>query len=192
MSRQSLRNMFAAAAISAIALGAALAPTDASAFGRGGGFHFGGNHFAGNHFGGRNWGRSPTRPQPVPIHWPRPHPWPIGCHGFHCGHGPHRYGIYGGVEDATVVQVAPPVQAVVSCPTPVADGSFIMVAFVPTATAAEITSFLQSYKADISDGPDADGIYRVKVSAERLSRADMENLIASIKEQTAVVRYVAA
>lgn len=94
------------------------------------------------------------------------------------------------VEDATVVETPAPVQAVAACP--VADGSFIMVAFVPTATAADITAFLQSYKADVSEGPDPDGVYRIKVSTEKLSPADMEKLIASIKAQTAVVSYVAA
>ena len=211
MSPQSFRNMFAVVAIGAVTLGATLAPTGALAFGRLGGGHFAGGHLGGGHLGGRNWGHSPIgtshpgnfvrnwprpNPYPHPHPWPHPHPhpWPIHCHGLHCGHWPY-HGIgrpYDGVEDGTVVQSEPPVQPVATCPAQVADGSFISVAFVPTATAADITSFLQSYEADITYGPDADGIYRVKISPETLSQADLENLIASIKAQTAIVRYVAA
>ncbi len=238
MSRKSLRNIFAAAALGAVALGAVLAPTGAMAFGHGGGgfggghmgggsfggSHFSGGHFGGSHFGGSRFGghptavfgRHPTRvgglhPGRGPGHpWPRRPGRPIWgnhnwCHHYHCG---PRWGggvyagggdVYSG-GDAPVTPVAPvatpiysarpAMQAPATCA--VAGGSTIMVAFVPTATAADITAFLQGFKADIADGPDNDGVYRLKIGDQQMSQADMQNLIASMRSQTAIIRYVAA
>ncbi len=48
---------------------------------------------------------------------------------------------------------------------PAAGGTFILVAFTPTATAAEIAEGLNEAGMTIVDGPRAGGVYRVRVTA---------------------------
>jgi hypothetical protein len=200
MSRQSSHTLFAAVALGALALGTTLSAPEAEAFGRGG---LGASHVPTVHVTGARFHASTLRGGPARVgrgDGPRPYPHPVGCHfGTHCrghfpiwGHRhfwPHPYGI---VVGAPIVPVAGPVQVAATCGKPIASGTFITVAFVPTATAADITAFLLQYKAEIMDGPNLEGIYRLKVSDQALSVADLQNLMDAIKAQTAIVRYAAA
>jgi anti-sigma factor RsiW len=47
---------------------------------------------------------------------------------------------------------------------PAADGTFILVSFAPSATAAQITEALGEARMSIADGPRAGGIYRVRLA----------------------------
>ncbi len=71
-------------------------------------------------------------------------------------------------------------------------GSFVMVKFVPGATSAEITRFLDLHRLAIVDGPRADGIYRVRVSANTLARDEVTRLAARMRENGAVINFAVA
>jgi hypothetical protein len=49
-------------------------------------------------------------------------------------------------------------------------GSFAMVQFVPQTSAAEISAFLKNNKLAIVDGPNADGLFKVRIAAQALPK----------------------
>ncbi|MGL4637511.1 MAG: hypothetical protein ACRCWF_16125 [Beijerinckiaceae bacterium] len=73
----------------------------------------------------------------------------------------------------------------------VAAGSFVMVAFAPSATAADITAFLKRFEASIVDGPRASGLFRIKVSGKVLSVAELDAVLAAMLKEKAVVTMAA-
>lgn len=191
----------------------------ASAFVRGGGLsggaHFGGAHFGGAHFGtghfagggrpvvhggglhlatGRPGG--PIRGVPGPGH--RPPRWPI--YGWHPH---HHFPIYGGpiipvavatgaVATGAVIATAPAVTGV-AAPAPacaVPAGSFVTITFLPAVTAAEITTFLQSYNVTLADGPDKDGVYKIRLADQILPPARIAEVIASMRGQATIVKSI--
>jgi anti-sigma factor RsiW len=79
-----------------------------------------------------------------------------------------------------------------SAPSTVATGSVVMVAFVPSATAADLTAFLKKFDASIVDGPRASGLFRIKVSNEKLSPAQLDAILAAMQREKAVVATAAA
>jgi hypothetical protein len=72
-----------------------------------------------------------------------------------------------------------------------APGSYALVGFVPQASAADITKFLESYKATIVDGPRAGGLYRIRVGDAGLARDELGKLVGRMQQERAVVRFAA-
>src|SRR5262245_50964731 len=52
-----------------------------------------------------------------------------------------------------------------SVPSAVQSGSYVLVRFAPTASASEITQFLDANKASVVEGPKPGGLYRLRVAA---------------------------
>jgi hypothetical protein len=74
---------------------------------------------------------------------------------------------------------------------PIAQGSYLLVSFVPQASAADITKFLEANKATIIDGPRAGGLYRIKVGESSLSPEELARTAERMQRETGVVRLVA-
>jgi hypothetical protein len=70
-------------------------------------------------------------------------------------------------------------------------GSFALVRFAPEATAADITKFLESNKAALVEGPRAGGLFKVKVSAERLPKEEMGRVVKHMQDDTKIIRFAA-
>ncbi len=69
----------------------------------------------------------------------------------------------------------------------ITSGSYVMVAFAPGATAADITAFLKRFDASIVEGPRASGLFRLKVGGQSLSAAQLDVILAGMKKETAIV-----
>ena len=74
---------------------------------------------------------------------------------------------------------------------PVSQGSYLLVSFVPQASAADITKFLEASKATIIDGPRAGGLYRIKVGEGGLSREELARAAERMQREIGIVRLVA-
>ena len=190
-------------------------------FGGGGDRGLGGAHFQGvrHGLGRRNDGPKPIsvlipgslrHPVPptrvgVPFHpWPfhpRPvHPWPI----FYPSR--HRWPVLPPqiivrerlpivpvvVGGGTIPSVRPLAASIPVSPACRSDGSMVSIVFVPTVTAADITAFLKAYNVTMADGPNADGIYRIRLSTGALPQNDVLKVIESMRSQTAIVSSVDA
>lgn len=70
-------------------------------------------------------------------------------------------------------------------------GTFVLMAFVPDATAAQIQRFLEARKASIIEGPIAGGIFRVQVCDKALTTKDLDAIVASMRNESTIVRFVA-
>jgi anti-sigma factor RsiW len=70
-------------------------------------------------------------------------------------------------------------------------GTYALVAFVPEASAAEVTRFLDRYQAAIVDGPRAGGLYRIRIGAAAKSKDELANLIRRMQQESGVVRFAA-
>ena len=84
-------------------------------------------------------------------------------------------------------------QNVASRYTPAGDrqeGVVLQLRFDPRATEAEIRGLLQKIDATLIDGPGALGVYRARLGADA-DEASIVQRMAWLKQQTAVVRYVA-
>ncbi len=78
-----------------------------------------------------------------------------------------------------------------SVPTTVADqGSYVLIRFQPQASAADITAFLETNKLSIADGPSAGGLYRVRIAAAKLPKADLGDVVKTL-QQDKVVGFIA-
>lgn len=71
-----------------------------------------------------------------------------------------------------------------------APGAYALVRFQPTATAAEISTFLDANKASIVDGPKA-GMFRLRVGSAAVSGAEMTQLLTRLQGEK-VVSFAAA
>jgi hypothetical protein len=70
------------------------------------------------------------------------------------------------------------------------NGAFLLVAFVPGATAAQILHFLDAHNLSIVDGPTS-GFFRIRVSGKALTANEMGALAASLRKESSIVRFVA-
>jgi len=57
------------------------------------------------------------------------------------------------------------------------NGDYALIRFQPQATAADITNFLEANKLNVSEGPTAGGLYRVRIAATKLPRTELDRLI---------------
>jgi hypothetical protein len=71
------------------------------------------------------------------------------------------------------------------------DGTFLLIAFVPDVTAAQILRFLEAHKASIIEGPIAGGIFRVRVRDKALIPNDLDAIVGSMRNENTIVRFVA-
>lgn len=175
----------------------------ASAAMRGGG-HFGGGHFGGGHavsgrsvvHGGaiRLATRRPGGPGGPGIGFPgRGHLPPRGPILGWRHH--HHFPVYGGpiipVAVATGAAIATAPVAVTPAPgCAIPTGSFVTITFLPTVTAADITTFLRSYNVTLADGPDKDGVYKLRLADQVLPRTRIAEVVASMRGQAAIVKSV--
>jgi hypothetical protein len=72
-----------------------------------------------------------------------------------------------------------------------AAGSYALVGFAPQASAADVTKFLEEHQASVVDGPRSGGLYRVRVSAAALPKADLARIVKQMQADSKVVRFVA-
>jgi anti-sigma-K factor RskA len=68
-------------------------------------------------------------------------------------------------------------------------GSDVLIRFVPQASAADITKFLQAHEATIVAGPNGD-FYRVRVAATRLPKDKLDALMKTLQAERHVVGFV--
>jgi anti-sigma factor RsiW len=72
-----------------------------------------------------------------------------------------------------------------------AAGSYAMVRFTPQATAADITKFLEANKLSVAGGPAPGGLYRIRVAATGIPKAELAKIIKQLKQDKAV-EFIAA
>ena len=78
-----------------------------------------------------------------------------------------------------------------SAPTNVDDkGDYVLIRFRPQAAAADITAFLETNKLSIAGGPSAGGLYRVRIAATKLPKADRTRIVKTLQEDK-VVGFIA-
>ncbi len=65
-------------------------------------------------------------------------------------------------------------------------GAYALIRFQPQASAADIADFLETNKLSISDGPSAGGLYRVRIAATKLPKADLERIAKTLRENKVV------
>jgi hypothetical protein len=70
-------------------------------------------------------------------------------------------------------------------------GTFALVRFNPAASAADITRFCEGFKASLVEGPRANGVYRIRVSAGSLPKDEAARLVARMGEDKNVVAFIA-
>jgi hypothetical protein len=68
-------------------------------------------------------------------------------------------------------------------------GATISIVFQPTATSADITAFLKSFAVTMADGPNPDGIYRIRLPAD--VGAAQQQMLDAMRAQTNIVASVA-
>ena len=70
-------------------------------------------------------------------------------------------------------------------------GTVVVIAFVPTAKAADIGKLLDANKASIVAGPLAGGLYQVRIGDKLLSTAERDKVVARLKSQSGLVQFAA-
>jgi hypothetical protein len=73
--------------------------------------------------------------------------------------------------------------AVASAP---AQGRFVDVRFMPGATAADITKFLEHHQGSLVDGPRLGGFYRMQISDAALQRKSIEKIAGEMAKENIV------
>jgi anti-sigma factor RsiW len=68
-----------------------------------------------------------------------------------------------------------------SAPANTADGTYAAISFQPQASAADISKFLETNKLSIADGPSAGGLYRVRIAAGKISKAELTRVIKTLQ-----------
>ncbi len=68
-----------------------------------------------------------------------------------------------------------------SAPPSATDATYAVIQFKPQADAADITKFLEANQLSIADGPSADGLYRVRIAAKKLPKADLTRTIKTLQ-----------
>jgi anti-sigma factor RsiW len=70
-------------------------------------------------------------------------------------------------------------------------GAYALVGFLPQASAADVTKFLETHKASIVDGPRAGGLYRIRIGEGGLSRDKLADIVGRMQQESAVIRFAA-
>ncbi|MGC1780532.1 MAG: hypothetical protein WBB34_21565 [Xanthobacteraceae bacterium] len=70
------------------------------------------------------------------------------------------------------------------------EGSYVLIRFQPQATAADITSFLETNTLSIVSGPAGGQFYRVRVGTTRLAKADLARVVNTLQNDK-VVAFIA-
>jgi hypothetical protein len=70
------------------------------------------------------------------------------------------------------------------------DGSYALIRFQPQASAADISKFLETNKLSIADGPTPGGLFRVRVSATKVPKADLDGIVKKLQDNN-VVSFIA-
>ncbi|KAA5602892.1 hypothetical protein [Blastochloris sulfoviridis] len=70
-------------------------------------------------------------------------------------------------------------------------GSFVLVGFTETATAAQVLTFLKANEAVIVDGPRAGGLFKLRVSADRLPPEELNKIVQRLGADRTLVRMAA-
>jgi hypothetical protein len=76
-------------------------------------------------------------------------------------------------------------------PTSTAAGQFALVGFVPQASAADITRWLEENKLVIVEGPRAGGLFRVRVAEAGVPADEVARRLERLRGESAVVRLIA-
>jgi hypothetical protein len=71
-------------------------------------------------------------------------------------------------------------------------GTFALVRFAPGASASAITAFLQANDAIIVRGPNAGGVYRLRIASSVLPQDRREQLLSRLRADTSVVGFITA
>jgi anti-sigma factor RsiW len=72
---------------------------------------------------------------------------------------------------------------------PVEAGSFAFVRFSPNATASDISNLLRSFNAVIVDGPKPGGVYRVRISSQKLANDQVEEILRQIRARSDIISF---
>jgi anti-sigma factor RsiW len=70
------------------------------------------------------------------------------------------------------------------------DGSFAQIRFAPSATASDISALLRSFNAVIVDGPKPGGVYRVKISPQKLANDQFEEILRQIRARSDIIAFI--
>jgi anti-sigma-K factor RskA len=65
-------------------------------------------------------------------------------------------------------------------------GSYAMVKFAREASAAEITRFLEDYKATLVDGPKPGGFYRVRIAMTSMAKEELSRIVSRMRQDRVV------
>jgi anti-sigma-K factor RskA len=65
-------------------------------------------------------------------------------------------------------------------------GSYAMVRFAREASAAEITRFLEDYKATLVDGPKPGGFYRVRIAMSSMAKEELSRIVSRMRQDRVV------
>jgi hypothetical protein len=71
-----------------------------------------------------------------------------------------------------------------------AKDAYAYVRFAPEASSSEITKYLRGHRAQVVDGPRADGIYKIRVAAGALSEADVAEVVQDIRQPNSLVHFM--
>lgn len=71
------------------------------------------------------------------------------------------------------------------------EGAYALIAFVPQATAADITKFLETHKATVIDGPRAGGLYKVRLAVTGLPKEELGRLVRTMQDEKSLIRFAA-
>jgi hypothetical protein len=96
----------------------------------------------------------------------------------------------GSPPQTPTVAANPPASTPATPPVCTPPATLISIVFQPNATASDITSFLGSYGAQLGDGPDKDGIYRLRLDDTSLTQEQIQQVIESMRAQTTIVYNV--
>src|SRR5712692_5253107 len=66
------------------------------------------------------------------------------------------------------------------------EGAIVAIRFVPNASMADITKFLDAYKASLVDGPRRDGFYRLRITDTTLPREELAKIVGRMAQEKAV------
>jgi hypothetical protein len=67
-------------------------------------------------------------------------------------------------------------------------GRFALLGFIPQASAADVTRFLEVNKLSIVDGPRAGGLFRVRIADPSIPQEDATRILERLRGETAIVR----
>jgi hypothetical protein len=71
-----------------------------------------------------------------------------------------------------------------------ASGTFALVRFADTATAAQVAAALTELNMSVVDGPREGGFFKVRIGAADLSAADRDSRIGALRLRNGVVTFV--